>query len=707
MKFTLGMALADKSPGFFESFRATFTAMSAILHHPMVGEVVIVDNDPLPDNPLKHYPAKTHGKVRYIEFPEPRGTAAPRNHVFSVAKHDHVVVIDPHVLLTPGSFEALAQFYKTHGEDCPDVLHGVLINEAGNLISTHMNDQWRDEMLGTWGLGWEKNGFTFSVIHTSAGDDLAYVNLPIDTSEQRPLTLKEIDSLGIPRQLGWAGHELVLTKHGAKIPTTPFKIPGHGMGMFACRKDSWLPFHPDCRGFGGEEITTGKRFRQHGRYAWCVPGFRWWHHFERPGGIIPYLLTRWDKVRNYILEFRSLGLDVNDIKEHFVPKAMNPDEWAQALTGIDWPTTPAANINPATHAASREEAAKRMVVARQNVPANKMRPVREKHGCAATGETQIQVNAKGLEQLYAASCNHESPINKELPRLRYLASNCRKDGQPGRVVEIAHQSVSGTALMAGKPEYLVCYGQPKTGGRSEIISRFCPPGTTYEVVRGMPDGDIEKCDFLFLDVDPHTGEYYLELLRRYSESVGRYIAIHDTVAYGEQFNGKPGLNSGINEFLQENIEWSLVAHYMDQNGLVVLSRYEDDDKVLMQADMSPPVITKQQADGIQVKVPQHGPGTELKKMLSKLGVNPSPTCDCNGKAAQMNIWGVKGCEEHFDEIVGWMREGQDRWKWTDKVKAAALAVRTGLVFKFSPTDPYPGLIREAIRLAQEKELVNA
>lgn len=52
----------------------------------------------------------------------------------------------------------------------------------------------------------------------------------------------------------------------------------------------------------------------------------------------------------------------------------------------------------------------------------------------------------------------------------------------------------------------------------------------------------------------------------------------------------------------------------------------------------------------------HGPGTELKKLLKKVGITASPTCSCNARARTMDQWGCDKCEERVDEIVGWLRE---------------------------------------------------
>lgn len=58
-------------------------------------------------------------------------------------------------------------------------------------------------------------------------------------------------------------------------------------------------------------------------------------------------------------------------------------------------------------------------------------------------------------------------------------------------------------------------------------------------------------------------------------------------------------------------------------------------------------------------VPTSGPGTELKKLLARIGIKATPNCSCNAKARRMDLeesqrpgW----CEEHVDEIVGWLRE---------------------------------------------------
>jgi len=53
----------------------------------------------------------------------------------------------------------------------------------------------------------------------------------------------------------------------------------------------------------------------------------------------------------------------------------------------------------------------------------------------------------------------------------------------------------------------------------------------------------------------------------------------------------------------------------------------------------------------------HGPGTELSKLLKRFGIQPTPTCDCRAKAAQMDEWGPDECSKpkRIAEVVAVMR----------------------------------------------------
>jgi hypothetical protein len=56
--------------------------------------------------------------------------------------------------------------------------------------------------------------------------------------------------------------------------------------------------------------------------------------------------------------------------------------------------------------------------------------------------------------------------------------------------------------------------------------------------------------------------------------------------------------------------------------------------------------------------PASGPGTELSKLLKRFGIEPTPTCQCRAKAAEMDAWGADECEkpERIEEVVTVMRQ---------------------------------------------------
>jgi hypothetical protein len=54
--------------------------------------------------------------------------------------------------------------------------------------------------------------------------------------------------------------------------------------------------------------------------------------------------------------------------------------------------------------------------------------------------------------------------------------------------------------------------------------------------------------------------------------------------------------------------------------------------------------------------PNEGPGTELKKLLSKIGITPKAGCKCLARAIEMDIRGCDWCDANVPTIVGWLRE---------------------------------------------------
>ena len=285
LKLTVGMAVYKD----FANLWSTLTALR--MYHPEILElldIVVVDNAPdTPDGErckdfIENWVSKQPGLggARYFPFAEFNSTAAPRNHVFAVADSPNVLVMDSHVMVEPESLRRLIEWYDDH-PDTLDLYHGPLIYDDLRHTSTHFQDEWRSEMWGTWGTD----------------DRYQY---------ERRVEVTRSDS-----------GEVAVQVH--RTECEPFEIPGMGLGLFTCRRDAWLGFNPEFRGFGGEEMYIHTKYRQLGRKVILLPWLRWAHQFGRPGGV-PYPLSVEDKFRNYLIGLGELGLPLRPAVEHFEEK---------------------------------------------------------------------------------------------------------------------------------------------------------------------------------------------------------------------------------------------------------------------------------------------------------------------------------------------------------------------------------------------------
>lgn len=254
VKLTIGMATYDDYDGVY------FTIQALRLYHPEVMsdvEFIVVDNNPtgVCANSLKALETQIPN-YRYVPHGEKSGTTV-RGQIFEQSNGTYILGLDCHVFLVPGALKKLMDYFDAHPET-RDLLQGPLLYDNLTTLATHFHPEWRGGMYGYWELN-------------EAG--------------------KEIDS-------------------------EPFDIPMQGMGLFACKRTAWPGFSDKLSGFGGEEGYIHEKFRQAGGRTLCLPFLRWVHRFERPRGV-PYRNTWEDRIRNYVIGFTELGLDIEPIREHF------------------------------------------------------------------------------------------------------------------------------------------------------------------------------------------------------------------------------------------------------------------------------------------------------------------------------------------------------------------------------------------------------
>lgn len=483
-KLTVGMAHFDDFQGLWA------TVQSLRLYHAEVMddcEIVVVDNNPTSD----------HGKMakdfidgwvagntqaQYHPLEEVVGTSVPRDTVFRIATGDIVVCVDCHVLIAPGALARLISYFQDN-PGSRDLISGPMVYDNLSQCSTHFDDTWRAEMWGIWGTN--------------------------------PL--------------------------GEDPEGDPFEIQAMGLGLFGCRREAWLGFNEHMRGFGGEEFYIHEKFRQAGAKCLCLPWLRWCHRFGRPGGV-PYTLTLENKVRNYIIGHKELGIPLDRVHEHFVDsKKLQPGKWDQMCMEVN-------ELLGTKHLLGR--------------PRQMSKP--KQGGCGGCGKNKTN-GQTSLEALFEEAANTPSDINEHCGKLKELASQSR------RVTEFGMRpNVSTVALLAGQPDRFVTHDLTRhsivdklTNNRGKTDFAFFE-GDSLSVA-------IDDTDLLLIDT-VHTADQLSQELERHAPRVTRWIAMHDTQIFGESGeDGGPGLLVALRAFLNDHREWSVVYHNQANNGLTVIS----------------------------------------------------------------------------------------------------------------------------------------
>lgn len=114
----------------------------------------------------------------------------------------------------------------------------------------------------------------------------------------------------------------------------------------------------------------------------------------------------------------------------------------------------------------------------------------------------------------------------------------------------------------------------------------------------------------------------------------------------------------------------------------------------------PPVVYTRPTQVVRTEaIPEEGPGTELKKILADMGIQPKASCSCTKRAIQMDQWGVDGCRKNLEQILEWVRDEWVKLEWMERVKLGYRAVLKGLGIS---ADPIRSVVEEAIRRAEAK-----
>lgn len=86
-------------------------------------------------------------------------------------------------------------------------------------------------------------------------------------------------------------------------------------------------------------------------------------------------------------------------------------------------------------------------------------------------------------------------------------------------------------------------------------------------------------------------------------------------------------------------------------------------------------------NGPEQKPPNHGPGTELKRLLSWGGIYASAKCQCGEIARKMDEGGPDWCRENMQTIIGSM-ESESKKRGIPFIPIVARAMVEAAIFKF-------------------------
>lgn len=180
--------------------------------------------------------------------------------------------------------------------------------------------------------------------------------------------------------------------------------------------------------------------------------------------------------------------------------------------------------------------------------------------------------ASKLQEMFTQLRNTPSDINEHFDVIKEYASKSES------IVEMGvRDAVSTFALLAGKPKKMRCYDIQY--GRNINIAIDCAKeiGCDFEfILKNVLEIEIEPTDLLMIDT-LHTYSQLKRELELHPKNVRKYMLFHDTETFGHrnEWNTvcpKNGLQPALDEFLEKNTDWKVVAQYKNNNGMTVLER---------------------------------------------------------------------------------------------------------------------------------------
>jgi hypothetical protein len=183
-----------------------------------------------------------------------------------------------------------------------------------------------------------------------------------------------------------------------------------------------------------------------------------------------------------------------------------------------------------------------------------------------------------------------SDINEHLETLKILSSECDS------VVELGVRSgVSTHALIIGKPRQLKSFDINPIGIIEKTLNTHAldrDVNWQFYNENCLTTNNIDTCDMIFIDTYHDFKQMSCELFLHGNKAT-KYLVFHDTVTFGNHnelgelrgeslpsnlqdfFYSLPdsqGIMPAIEHFMSLNPHWKIHQHYLNNNGLLVLTR---------------------------------------------------------------------------------------------------------------------------------------
>lgn len=601
-------------------------------------DILVVDNTPEESKRkhlLKNLPMDT-GRVSYIELPESRGPAHTKNTGVRAASGKYVLCMDCHVFLHDAALTKLYNFLNNlEGADQDNIFSGPLLYKGtyNGTVSTNFNKVWRGHMWGTWE-----------------------------------------------------------TKKDLLSDDTPKEIDGQGCGLFLVKKDSWLGFCDDYLGFGGEEMVIHEKYRRNGRKAMLLPWLGWWHRFGDPNPKQPVNFT-YLRVRNYVVGFQEIGMDIKPIYDHFVNTHVEDGQLERVLVEEHSYTIDQVHGKDYNTLMGMLRAKKIPLSSWQRIiddpkgsydlPNMKKKPTKTTQKVDENTPKEEFKKTDLVEALIRYTKDEKCPVAKEIGFIAGMVRETKAE----TIAEITYLSQTGVALATDEAAkkvtshlYFNTHAEGVFNTNERIIegsletdysTRLEFEGAVESFLKG------EDVDLLLLKLPPMMEDTSESVLKKVAKKVKKAILIHDTST--EDFSQ---YSDGLKDF-SKTTDWDCKFIMSKVHNPSTKETIDTDGLTLMTKDV--------ELESIQFAWPweKAGAGTELKKMLAKIGFGVSEDCKCTRHARVMDEKGTDWCEANIDLICSWLMEESEKKGWGATV-AAKLAA--------------PKLVKRAIKIYKKKLL---